>query len=105
VIARMWRGATALDDADSYVEYLRRTGLADYRSTPGNVAAWILWREVDDRAEFIALTLWETEDAIARFAGEDISRAVFYPEDDRYLIERDETVSHYRVVDGSTRSP
>jgi len=28
----------------------------------------------------------------------DIERAVFYPEDDRYLIDRDEHVTHYEVV-------
>ncbi len=31
------------------------------------------------------------------FAGEDISRAVFYPEDDRYLVQREDTVTHFEV--------
>ena len=38
------------------------------------------------------------EDAIRSFAGPDIERAVFYPEDDRFLIERGDRVSHYEVV-------
>jgi hypothetical protein len=42
--------------------------------------------------------LWESRAAIEGFAGQDISRAVFYPEDDRYLIDRDLTVSHYEVA-------
>jgi hypothetical protein len=29
---------------------------------------------------------------------EDIEKAVFYPEDDRYLVEREHTVKHYEVV-------
>jgi hypothetical protein len=30
--------------------------------------------------------------------GADIERAVFYPEDDRFLVGRDETVEHFDVV-------
>ena len=33
------------------------------------------------------------------FAGDDIEAAVYYPEDERYLIERDATVTHYEVAD------
>jgi len=57
-----------------------------------------LRRVVGDRAEFLLLTLWESEEAIRRFAGDDIARAVFYPEDERYLVARDERVWHYEVV-------
>jgi hypothetical protein len=31
------------------------------------------------------------------FAGEDIGKAVFYPEDGRFLVERDLRVTHYEV--------
>jgi hypothetical protein len=37
-------------------------------------------------------------DAVKAFAGDDPERAVFYPEDDRFLIERDLTVAHYEVA-------
>jgi hypothetical protein len=33
------------------------------------------------------------------FAGDDIGRAVFYPEDDRFLVARDLTVRHYALVE------
>jgi hypothetical protein len=36
---------------------------------------------------------------VKAFAGEDPARAVFYPEDERYLVERDETVTHYELVE------
>jgi hypothetical protein len=42
--------------------------------------------------------MWDSMEAIEAFAGEDPDVAVFYPEDDRFLVERDEFVSHY-VVD------
>ena len=51
-----------------------------------------------ERAEFITLSFWEAGEAIRGFAGDDIERAVFYPEDDRFLVERELTVEHYEVV-------
>jgi len=98
MIARIWRGATRQEDADAYVEYLRGTGLKEYRETPGNRGAWVLWRIVNGRAEFVTFSLWESEEAVRGFAGDDIGRAVFYPQDDRFLVERDNTVTHYRAI-------
>jgi heme-degrading monooxygenase HmoA len=97
VIARIWRGATRPEDAGEYAEYVRATGLKGYQSTPGNLGAWVLWRVVGDRAEVVTFSLWESREAIRGFAGDDISRAVFYPEDDRWLIDRELTVEHYEV--------
>jgi heme-degrading monooxygenase HmoA len=102
VIARIWRGATRLADAEEYAQYMRDTGLAEYRTTPGNTGAWMLWRPVGNRAEFIALSFWESEEAIRGFAGDDIRRAVYYPEDDRYLIERHDEVEHYNLEEISS---
>ena len=100
MIARIWRGTTRDEDAEAYVEYVRGTGIKEYRDTPGNMGAWVLWRVGDGRAEFLTLSLWESQEAIRGFAGDDIDRAVFYAEDDRYLIERDVTVKHYEAVAG-----
>ena len=100
MIARTWRGWTNTIDADGYVEYLLRTGIKEYRETPGNRAAYILRREDGDRTEFVTLTFWESLDAVKRFAGEEPERAVFYPEDDRFLVDRDTTASHFEVVQG-----
>lgn len=100
MIARLWGGKTRAHHAEAYLQYLHRTGLAEYRATPGNQGVLAL-RSVDaaaDRAEFLLLTLWDSHDAIRRFAGADPERAVFYPEDDQYLVERDERVRHFEVV-------
>ena len=45
MIARTWRGWTRREDADAYVEYLRETGLKEYRATPGNLGAHLLRRD------------------------------------------------------------
>ena len=98
MIARLWRGATRAADADAYLAYLERTGLAEYRDTPGNRGVLALRRVEGDRAEWLLVSLWESRDAIAGFAGGTPDRAVFYPDDDRYLVARDEHVTHYEVV-------
>ena len=98
MIARTWAGATRAADADAYLEYLHATGFAEYRATPGNRGVLALQRMTGDRAEFLLVTLWDSEEAVRRFAGDDIGRAVFYPEDERFLVARDEHVDHYQVA-------
>ena len=92
MIARSWRGAVRPDDAEAYAHYIDDTGMKEYASTPGNQGAWMLQRPVGDLVEFVTFSLWDSLDAIKAFAGDDYETAVFYPEDDRYLVERDETV-------------
>jgi heme-degrading monooxygenase HmoA len=98
MIARTWRGALSAKDADAYLDYLHQTGFSEYRKTPGNRGVLGLRRIVNDRAEFLLISLWESEEAIRRFAGDNIEQAVFYDEDERFLVERDKHVFHYEVV-------
>lgn len=99
MIARTWRGWTAAADADTYVDYLHETGLKEYRETPGNRGAWLLRRIDGDRAEFVTLTFWDDMDAVKRFAGDHPERAVYYPEDEKFLVDREDTVLHFEVID------
>jgi heme-degrading monooxygenase HmoA len=103
MIARIWSGAVRSEDGDAYAAYIGETGLAGYVATPGNRGAWLLRREIGERTEFVAFTLWDSLDAIRAFAGDDAETAVYYPEDDRYLIERDEKVKHYEVTTAEDR--
>ena len=98
MIVRTWRGATREEDADAYLRYLQETGFQQYRATPGNLGVLGLRSVGSGRAEFLLITLWESEEAIRRFAGDDIGRAVFYPQDEHFLIEKERRVSHFEVV-------
>jgi len=98
MIARTWRGWTRLEDAEAYVRYVEETGGREYRETPGNRGAWVLWRPDSERAEILTFTLWESRDAIRAFAGDDIEVARFYPEDDRWLVDRERFARHYVVA-------
>jgi heme-degrading monooxygenase HmoA len=57
----------------------------------------MLRRDAGDRTQFVMITMWESLDAVKRFVGETYEVAVFYPEDDRFLVERDDTATHYIV--------
>ena len=97
MIARIWHGTTEVAKADEYVEYLKKTGLPDYRNTEGNLAAYVLRRLEDDKAHFVTFTFWDSIDAIKKFAGEDYEKARYYPEDKDFLLEFEPTVQHYEV--------
>jgi len=97
MIMRIWRGWTHPEDADEYAEYIVGTGLAEYLATPGNRGAYLVSRPDGDRTEFLTISLWDSRESIGAFAGDDIDRAVFYPEDDRYLVDRKDTVQHFEV--------
>jgi heme-degrading monooxygenase HmoA len=97
VIARIWRGTTRATDADEYLEFLRGVDFG-YPAQPGYLGVLALRAVGESEAEFVLVTLWDSEEAIAAFAGNDIARAVFFPEDDRFLVERGSQVHHFDVV-------
>ena len=98
MIARTWSGRTKLEHAEAYLQVVRETGLTDIPRTPGNQGAWLLRREDGDEAEFLLVSLWDSFDSIRAFAGPDVEKARYYPEDDPYLLEKAETIVHYEVV-------
>ena len=97
MIARVWRGATRVEDAEDYAAYVEQTGLASARALAGNRGTLVLRRVDGDRAEFETILLFDSLDDIRAFAGDDLETAVFYPEDDRFLIEREPLARHYEV--------
>ena len=67
------------------------------RSLRGSRGTLVLRRDAADLAEFETILLFDSLDDVRAFAGDDLERAVFFPEDDRYLVERDRGVRHYEV--------
>lgn len=97
MIARLWRGAVRPERGDAYAAYLDRTGVHDCRATPGNKGVWVLRRNLPNETEFLFISLWDSYDAIKQFAGEDVERAHYYPEDRDFLLYLEPTVTHYEV--------
>lgn len=96
-VMRVWGGSTAAADADEYTRYLLQTGLPGYRRVPGNLGAKFGRRDIGELTEFRLISFWESMDAVRAFAGDDPERAVFYPDDERFLVDRDLVVAHYEV--------
>ena len=99
MIARIWRGEVPLNRAAEYLERMRDVALPDYRSTEGNLGAYILTRSLASSAEFLMLTFWESEDAIKAFAGDDIEVAKYYDFDAKVLLAMVPYVDHFRLFD------
>ena len=98
MIARIWRGITPASKADAYFDYLQATGLKDYRSIEGNRGVQVLRRVEGEQAEFLLISLWDSYEAIRKFAGDDFETAVYYPEDKEFLLEIEPKVTHYEVL-------
>jgi heme-degrading monooxygenase HmoA len=98
MIARIWKGRTPESKADSYLNYLKKTGVKEYRSTEGNRRVYVLRRTIDGIAEFTLISLWDSTEAIRKFAGPVVDKAVYYPEDKNLLLELEPKVSHFQVM-------
>ena len=100
MIARKWHGRVPAKLAADYLKLMEEVCLPDYRSVPGNIAAYCLHREEGKVVHVEMLTLWEDEAAIRRFAGEDMNIAKYYDFDPDFLLELETTVRHYAVMEG-----
>jgi len=100
-ILRKWTGVIRTADEKAYVHYIKATGLEGYKSTPGNLGYQMLLRaRGDGTSEVTTLSWWTSLDAIKAFAGDDPEVARYYPEDDRFLVDRPKNVEHHRIVAG-----
>ncbi len=93
----MWRGWATPANADLYEEHFTSSVEHHLQSVPGFVRAELLRRREQDLIELVALTVWDTLDAIRAFAGDAYEVAVVEPEARRVLQRFEETVVHYEV--------
>ncbi|HJS58184.1 MAG TPA: DinB family protein [Vicinamibacteria bacterium] len=98
MIARIWDGSTRAKHGDEYLEYLRRTGVAECTSTQGNRGVWVLRRAEGGEARFRFVSIWDSMDAVTRFAGSEPEKARYYPDDERFLLALEPRVEHFEVA-------
>ncbi len=103
MIARMWHGETAVVNADRYYEFLKERAIPDYTSVAGNLGVYVMRRTEHGRAHFITLSLWDSLKSIEAFAGKDIERAKYYPEDKEFLLAFEPTVQHWETFAAVTK--
>jgi heme-degrading monooxygenase HmoA len=100
MIARVWRGWARRDDAPTYERIFANSVLPHLQATNGYIGAYLMRRDDQDDVAFVAVTLFESVDAIRAFAGQDYEAAVVSPEARRALARFEDRVTHYTVVSG-----
>lgn len=97
MIARHWRGWTRTEDADAYEKLLTKNVLPALKAIPGYRGGYLLRHDEAGEAEFVVVNLFDSLDAVRRFAGDNYSVPVFEPEA-RKLLSRIEPVARYYQV-------
>ena len=98
VIARTWNGSARPEHADAYVAHLRDRTFPQLKTIPGHQGAYVLRRTGGSGVEFTVVTLWESLEAIADFAGDDPEQAVVPPEAEALLASYDRRAVHWDVA-------
>ena len=98
MIARIFSASALAEKANDYVEHLQMSVLPELRQIDGFQGVYLMRQGSDEGVEFIVLTLWESMEAIRKFAGENAEVAVVAPAAQAMFREYDSTVKHFEVV-------
>jgi len=97
MIARHWRGWTEIDDADAYEALLKEKVLPALRRIEGYRGGYVLRSDGPQEAEFVVINLFDSLDAVKRFAGPDYTVPIFEPEAKMLLCKAEPLAMHYEV--------
>ena len=97
MIARIWYGRTKVEDYEAYTEFIIERAIPDYQETEGFVKLVFLRNIRENAGHFTLITFWGNLVVIKNFAGEDFEKAKYYPEDENFLLEFEEKVTHHEV--------
>jgi heme-degrading monooxygenase HmoA len=98
MIVRAWTAEASAGNVEAYVRHFHEAVLPELADIPGHAGAYLLRRNVGSQVELVVLTLWESMDAIERFAGTLSDNAVIAPAARAMLQRFDATVRHFDVV-------
>jgi heme-degrading monooxygenase HmoA len=99
MISRHWKGIAKPGEAENYIEHLRTDTFPKLAKINGFISASILKRTVAQGAEFLIITVWESLEAIERFAGARADVAVVPEVVQAMMFEYDRNVIHYEIVE------
>jgi hypothetical protein len=97
MIARHWRGWTKLEDGDGYESLLKENVLPGLRAIEGYRGGYVLRRDGAAECEFVVVNLFESIEAVQRFAGPEYTVPVFEPEAKALLRRIEPFAMHYEV--------
>jgi heme-degrading monooxygenase HmoA len=97
MIARHWRGWTKPENADAYEALLKQRVLPDLQKLEGYRGGYVLRSDGPEEVEFVVLNLFDSLEAVKRFAGSDYATPVFEPEARKLLCRVEPLAMHYEV--------
>lgn len=97
MIARMWHGWTAPENADAYESLLRTEILPRIRTAAGCQGIHLFRRGRGAEVEFVTLLLFDSLDAVKAWAGEHYETAVVPPEARKLLKRFRDRSRHYET--------
>ena len=98
MIVRVWRARAALHSAHLYPTHFTDAVLPRLLALPGFRGAYLLRRADDVGVEFVVQTLWDSMEAVERFAGPNPDVAVVDADARAVLVSFDSVVQHYDVA-------
>jgi heme-degrading monooxygenase HmoA len=90
-VARIWRGRTASDKADEYTMYMYEHGIKKLEAL-GARAVQFFREDRDVDSKFMVITLWDTLEAMTRWAGTDPRKIRHLERDPELLLELPDSV-------------
>ena len=99
MISRIWHGWTSPDNADKYEGMIKDEifiGIQN-RHIRGFKNIQLLRRDVGEEVEFVTIMVFESQDAVREFAGDDYELAVVPKKARAVLSHFDEQSQHYEI--------
>jgi uncharacterized protein len=104
MILRLWKACSRVEKAGEYVQYATTKVFPALAAIEGHRGAYLLLRPLDDATELMVLTLWQSMEAVRRFAGQNPGKAVVEPDARAILTSFDDSVTHFEVVHSPERN-
>ncbi len=98
LVVRSFSASATIANAEAYVDFFNHRLVPQLRRIDGHRGAMVLVRTGSHQAAIEVLTFWESIEAIRRFAGEEIDRAVIEPDARALFLSCDEQVRHYHMA-------
>ena len=99
LILRMWRARSTAEKSGEYVQHATSKVFPTLRAIAGHRGAYLLRRAVDGAVELVVLTIWESMEAVRKFAGDEPEKTVVEPEARAVLTSFDDCATHFEVID------
>ena len=97
MIARVWKGWTKAENSDAYENLLRDVVYPELKTIEGYIGGYILRHDNREESEFVTMNLFESIEAVKKFAGSDYDVPVFELEARRLLSKVEPIARHYDV--------